>query len=49
MISNWIKLILQCFENQLFDIFRIKMSEINLKKTYLNKTCMFDFSSVAMS
>lgn len=49
MISNWIKLILYRIENQLFDIFRIKVSEINLKKTYLNKTCMFDFNSVAIS
>ena len=49
MVSNWIKYIVQYFENQLFDIFRIKVSEINLKKTYLNKTCMFDFNSVAMS
>lgn len=49
MVSNWIKYIVQYFENQLFDIFRIKVSEINLKKTYLNKTCMFDFNSVAIS
>ena len=49
MINNWIKYIAQYFENQLVDIFRIKVSEINLKKTYLNKTCMFDFNSVAMS
>lgn len=49
MINNWIKYIVQYHENQLFNIFRTKMSEINLKKTYLNKTCMFDFNSVAMS